>query len=138
MSTNFSGNDFLQEVKVGFSKLGDKISQTIGEWSEAVNDGSVRVHTDIFEAQGLYQLHIELPGIAKETVSLQVHEHLLTIKGERKPDLEIAVEAYLLQERTFGAFSRSYELPGDVDTDTVKAKFDLGVLVVTFSKIAAA
>jgi HSP20 family protein len=76
----------------------------------------------------------ELPGIDKDNISVNLTDHTLTIKGEKKKEEEIKEENYYRSERSYGSFLRTLELPRDVHADKVKASFKNGVLEVRLPK----
>ena len=91
---------------------------------------------DIEETESSYQLTADLPGLAKENISIDLHENTLVISAERKD--ERAADGQLLwQERTGGKLARTIQLPQAVDPDIVKATYVNGVLRLTMQKLAA-
>ena len=77
--------------------------------------------------------YVELPGVAREDVSLSIKENVLYVSGEKK-QLESESTKATLTERAYGPFSREIALPEKVDRGSVKAKLDAGILVVTIAK----
>lgn len=75
-------------------------------------------------------LKIELPGLKREEIDLRVEDKTLTIRGERKRESEVKEEQYHRVERSYGSFSRSFALPGTVDTEKVHAEYRNGVLTI--------
>jgi HSP20 family protein len=80
------------------------------------------------------QVVAEIPGVAKEDVKLQLHDGILTISGERKSPEEEKDSDVLRREIRYGAFSRTIQLPENVDTEKVTAEYTNGVLRVTLPK----
>jgi HSP20 family protein len=76
----------------------------------------------------------ELPGIEKQDIEVNVTDHTLTIKGEKKKAEEIEEEKYYQSERSFGSFHRSLELPSDIQAEKAKASFKNGILEVRLPK----
>ena len=76
----------------------------------------------------------ELPGLRKEDVKVSLEHNLLTISGEKKEETQKEGNQYYFQERSYGAFSRSVELPTTVDAKKITATFKDGVLHVTLPK----
>jgi HSP20 family protein len=76
----------------------------------------------------------ELPGMEKENIEVNLTDHMLTIKGEKKKAEEVKEEKYYRSERSYGAFVRTLELPRDVHGDKIKATFKNGVLEVRMPK----
>lgn len=75
---------------------------------------------------------IEVPGVAKESVDLTIHNGVMRVSGERKrPEEE---RNYWVNDRVYGTFDRSISLPEDVDVDSVEARLTDGVLQITLSK----
>jgi HSP20 family protein len=91
---------------------------------------------DVSENDKHYAITVEVPGVAKDDVHVEVHEGMLTIRGEKKSEREEKDERRRYVERSYGAFSRSFSLPADADEDRVEASFKDGVLTVTIPKTA--
>ena len=85
---------------------------------------------DIYETANGIELKIELPGINKEDVSVEIKDNVLTLKGERLLDPEIKDEHYYRKERSFGKFHRSFSLQNPIKPDRIKASFKDGILTV--------
>ncbi len=85
---------------------------------------------DIYETGDGIVLKVELPGVNKDNVSVEVKDNLLTLKGERLLDPEIKDEHYYRKERSFGKFNRSFSLQEQIKPDLIKASFKDGVLTV--------
>ena len=80
----------------------------------------------------------EVPGIDPNSISVSGQGHTLTIKGERRRETSTDTAGYHRRERSFGEFSRSIQLPEQLDLDKAAATYDAGVLTVKVSKAEAA
>ena len=89
-----------------------------------------RPPVDIYETNDGIVLKVELPGINKDDVSVEVKDNVLTLKGERLLDPEIKDENYYRKERSFGKFNRSFSLQEPIKPDLIKAGFKDGILTV--------
>ena len=89
---------------------------------------------DVFEDKNDIVVKAELPGIEKNNVEVNLTDHMLTIKGEKKKEEETKEENYYRSERSYGSFLRTVELPKDVHADKVKAAFKNGILEVRLPK----
>ena len=89
---------------------------------------------DIREDKVAVILSAELPGIKKEDIKLGIENGVLTVKGERSFEDEQKKENYYRIERSYGSFSRSFELPSTVDPEKIKANMKDGVLEIYIPK----
>jgi HSP20 family protein len=89
---------------------------------------------DVTENDQQYTVSAELPGAKKEDVTVEVHDGMLTIRGEKRSEREEKDEHHRHVERSFGSFSRSFTLPADANGDHVEARFEDGVLTVQIRK----
>lgn len=91
-----------------------------------------------WELGDTYHLEVDIPGIAKEDVYLDVKDNMLIVSGERKLRENISGDNYRLMESGYGKFSRSFGLPDNVDLDHISAHYGEGVLEVTIPKMGSA
>jgi HSP20 family protein len=89
---------------------------------------------DVFEEKDDIVVKAEIPGMEKDNIQVNLTDHTLTIKGEKKKEEEVKEENYYRSERSYGSFLRTLELPRDVHADKVKATFKNGVLEVRMPK----
>jgi HSP20 family protein len=89
---------------------------------------------DLYEEKDDIVIKAELPGIDKNNIEVNLTDHMLTIKGEKKKEEEVKEENYYRSERSYGSFVRTLELPKDVHADKVKASFKDGILEVRLPK----
>lgn len=89
---------------------------------------------DVYEKGNDIIVEAEIPGVDKEALSLTVSENTLTIKGEVKREKEVKEKDYYLCERSYGSFSRTIDLPTEVDSQKAKASYKNGVLTITLPK----
>jgi len=93
-------------------------------WSPAV---------DVAESDTCYVVTAELPGASKEDISIECHDNVLTIKGEKRDEREESDEHRHYVERSYGSFTRSFRMPPDA-SDEINARFRDGVLTVEVQK----
>jgi len=92
---------------------------------------------DIVEDDEAVLVKVELPGIAPEDVTIDSQARMLTIRGERKPEILRAVKVHRA-ERARGTFVRSFALPGGLDGSSGVAVMTNGVLTISIPKHADA
>ncbi len=92
--------------------------------------------TDIKETKDSYELDIDLPGVEKKDISLELKDGYLTIKANHNQEQEQKDEDghYLRKERFTGSCSRSFYVGENVQQTEVHAKFDNGILKLSFPK----
>jgi HSP20 family protein len=112
--------DIQRELERTFGRMGgDGRSQRT--WMPSV---------DIEQTDQEIVLKLDLPGLRREDVSIEVRDHTLVVTGERREEKEDKHEGYITRERIVGRFTRSFMLPEGVDPDQVHANFEDGVLHV--------
>ena len=83
-----------------------------------------------------YYIDLDLPGIKKDDINIDVNDGTLTIYGERSFKKEVKEEDYYKVESSFGKFQRAFTLPESVNIDDISAKNEDGVLEVVIPKLA--
>lgn len=89
---------------------------------------------DTYEMDDTIVIEVELPGIDKKEVAINLKNRMLSIIGQRFFNQEIKEENYLRRERCYGTFHRSFILPFFVKPENIKAEFKDGVLKVKIPK----
>ncbi|MEW6545461.1 MAG: Hsp20/alpha crystallin family protein [Bacillota bacterium] len=86
---------------------------------------------DVIQKEGQLLIRAELPGVDPEQVEVTVEDNQLTIKGERKEEVQVEKENWLRRELRYGSFQRCLTLPAEADTEHIKATYRNGVLEIT-------
>jgi HSP20 family protein len=89
---------------------------------------------DVFEAGDDIVVKAEIPGLKKEEIEVNVTDSMLTVSGVKERKDEVREDKYYRCERSYGSFSRSVELPGEVQAGKAQATFSDGVLEVRLPK----
>jgi len=112
----------------------------LGRWlGKNGNDGGERLApyaVDVREDADHFYVEAELPGFKKDDVDITLENQQLTISAERKDEKKEQGPKgdLLLHERRYNRFVRSFTLPPTVDEQTVNAKLQDGVLLITLNK----
>jgi HSP20 family protein len=105
---------------------------------ESLSTSSFAPAVDVYEDEHNVTLKIEVPGIDEKDIDVRIENNTLTVHGERKLEKDEKEENYRRIERRYGSFTRTFTLPTTVDTDSVTANYEKGVLNVRLAKKAEA
>ena len=89
---------------------------------------------EVTETDTEYRIAAELPGMSETDVEVGISGDMLTLKGEKRHEVEKKDASTYFSERSYGAFQRSFQLPEGVDREKIGADFAKGVLTVTLPK----
>lgn len=90
---------------------------------------------NIREGEFAYHIDVDLPGVKKEDITIDVTGKRLTMSGERQHKKEVKEKDYRRIESSFGKFERSFTLPDDADAESITAASKDGVLEVVIPKL---
>ena len=81
-----------------------------------------------YRDNGSFVVHLDLPGASADSIDLTVEQNVLTVHAERKPPAGDAER--VVDERSYGVFSRQLFLGETLDADQLTANYDAGVLTL--------
>jgi HSP20 family protein len=94
-----------------------------------------KIRVDISENDNAYTVTAEVPGVAKEDIHVNIEGNVVTLRAEvRQHDRQEKDDALVHSERYYGAVSRSFQLPVDIDDSQSNARYENGVLTLTLNK----
>ena len=108
---------------------GNRTAEVAGTWEPPV---------DIYETDDAIVLQVELPGVSKDAVNVELHEHTLRLSGERTRESPGTGGQYRREEGRYGAFQRAFRMPTIVDEAKIQATYTDGVLALRLPKQATA
>ena len=89
---------------------------------------------DLSETKNEIVVWVELPGVGPKDIDITLGDRVLTISGEKKEEAKEGKESYLVIERHYGSFTRSVQLPAEVNRDRISASWNNGILKIVLSK----
>ena len=104
----------------------------------AARDAFFEPSVDVEESKSAFLISIDVPGLRREDVRIDVNDNLLTISGERKREQNSEEGGMRRFERSHGKFQRSFSLPATADCAKVEAHLENGVLTVAIPKAETA
>ncbi|PSQ96254.1 MAG: heat-shock protein [Bacteroidetes bacterium SW_9_63_38] len=127
-------NDLQREIDRMFDRFLPSESQDNGDSSR---QAVWAPRTDLVETEDAYRMHLDLPGVQKDDLTINYQDHQLTISGERASPQTGENEEYVRVERPFGHFYRSFPLPRTVNAEQIGASYESGVLTIHVPKTDA-
>jgi len=127
---NWGSFDRLASLRDEMNRLFDfsfpsRDSGLFSGWSPAL---------DVYDEKDSLLVKVELPGMKKEDIQINLQNGVLTVSGERKHEFEKKEGETFRSERYFGKFQRSVTLPTQVASDGIKASYKDGVLAIRLPK----
>lgn len=89
---------------------------------------------DVSENEKEFLIDVEVPGLNKEDIHVDLENRTLTISGERSREEKEETKQYHRIERHYGSFSRSFTLPDNIDEKSVEASYNNGILHIVIGK----
>lgn len=90
--------------------------------------------TDLSETDDAFRIRLDVPGMTKDDITINLQNNTLTVSGERTSERTDEGEEYVRVERAFGNFHRTFTLPNAVDRENVEAAYEDGVLTIHVPK----
>jgi HSP20 family protein len=125
-----------------FSRAIDKIFE---EWpvgrmgSQETGKYVFSPNFEVTEDKNAYYLKVDVPGVPKDSIKIDLHDNRLSVSGERKEEKKVDDKESRthFSEIYYGSFSRSITFPVPVDAEKTEAKYDAGVLNLVIAKKTA-
>ncbi|MGI9154342.1 MAG: Hsp20/alpha crystallin family protein [Rubrivivax sp.] len=94
-----------------------------------------QIKIDVKESDKAYTVQAEVPGVSKDEIHVNLDSNVVTLRAEvKQQDSQSQGEKVLRTERYYGAVSRSFQLPQEIDAAQARARYDSGVLTLTLPK----
>ncbi len=131
--TRFEPVSEFRDLRKGFDYLNSVMEELEGQNLEDSMSAFVPT-VNSREADDAYYVEVDLPGVKKENILVDVKDNILSISGERKIKKEDKEDTYYKVESKYGKFVRNFTLPKDVDVQKIEASNKNGVLEVKIPK----
>lgn len=124
-----------------YSKPKDPLSKNFSDIMDEFFNDAVRSRRDSFvpsidisETDDKFVITAELPGMNKDNIDINLENNRLSISGERSLKKEEEGKKFHRVETQYGTFERSFQLPDNVDEDSISASYENGMLNITIDK----
>ena len=118
-----------------FRNFEDRFLRTFPDHEVDKGIGGFTPSVNVREGEFAYHVDVDLPGVNKEDIKVDVKDGQLVLTGERNFKKEVKEEDYHKVETSFGKFSRSFSLPDNIDVENIDASCENGVLEVVLPKV---
>ena len=110
----------------------NRLWRGIGGVSTASEEWNISL--DVIQSTDEIIVKASIPGVKPDAIDLAVEDNVLTIRAERKPDVQDEKSVYLIRERPAGSFFRALRLPETVDTNKISSVYADGILTIVLPK----
>lgn len=138
-------NGYVSSREAGslVSDLRREMARFFDDWTSPVGRGMQTDYAfvpacDVEESEAHYLLTLEMAGVRKDDIKLEVSNNDLTISGERHQECERKEEGRWYTERRFGKFQRNFSFPPGIDPIRAEANYEDGILRVLLPKAESA
>lgn len=131
--TRFNPSREMNDYKNRFSQLNNILTSMNQQKSDAFTTFSPAVNTR--EGEFAYHVEVDLPGVKKEDIEINVNDRVVTLSGSRETTNEQKENDYYKVESEYGKFERSFSLPENIDIENIHAETADGVLELIIPKL---
>lgn len=131
---NGTAHDFREDPFTALDRLNRQLSEYLESWRRLptlLGEGFTPLG-DVEETDDAFTVEVELPGVGKDDLDIEVAGRRLTVTGERKERQRVGI--LRRRERVVGRFHYEVVLPADVEEDGVEAHLDDGLLTIRLPK----
>ncbi len=136
--TKYSSGSWLeiQDMKEKMDHLMDQMREKF-DLQQRINERAAlwQPVTDAYETGQMFVIQMELPGLTRDQVAIEVQNRELWVYGERRLLKDVSGSSYQILERSYGPFARKFVLPAKVSQADIRASLENGLLTVTIPKI---
>lgn len=98
--------------------------------------GDYRAKLDVAGSEKEYEVSIDIPGLSKDDIQIELSGNILTVKGQKEEINESKDKHYYCTERSVGAFQRTLSLPEDANKNAISANVKDGLLEIKIPRTA--
>jgi len=125
------------DIDKEFRKLQDRINKAFEDLSKPISTmmaGFREPLMDIVDKENMVEIKIDLPGMTKEDINIDMTKDSLTVRAEKKKGIEKRGKNFYKAERSYKGFYRSISLPTTVIQEKAKATYKDGLLTIAVPK----
>jgi len=119
-------NLFTKSFEERFNHLSENTLFSKNSW--------IKPSLDIASQDKEYNIKLELPGVDKKDISIEIVDSSMIIRGEKRFESSQENKNFYKIERSYGSFQRVLNLPEDCETDKIESSYNNGILSITIPK----
>lgn len=127
--------EMVEEVVAVAEPVATETDRKDEDW---MNDYEGALNIDMYQTKDNVIIKSTIAGVRPEDIDITVANDMISIKGSRQKEENVAVDDYFYQECYWGSFSRSVIVPVDIDSEHIEADLKDGILTVIVPKAAKA
>lgn len=127
--TELMDRQVMEAISQGMWPLGLRDELYCGDWAPAA---------DIADIGDKFLIRIEVPGITKDNLKIEIEKNLLVVSGTRTKGMNEEQARLIRSERRCGSFVRSFRLPENIDRAAISAALTDGIADITIPKVEEA
>lgn len=127
--------EVVEEVTAISEPVATETDRKDEDW---MNDYEGALNIDMYQTKDNVIIKSTIAGVRPEDIDITVANDMVSIKGSRQKEENVAVDDYFYQECYWGSFSRSVIVPVDIDSEHIEADLKDGILTVIVPKAAKA
>ena len=131
--TRFNPFREMNDFRRNYKQLESMLANVEGDRSNSFTSFSPAVNTR--EGEFAYHVEVDLPGVKKDDIEIDIHDNIVTLSGERSIKNELNEENYYKVESEYGKFERSFSIPENTDVENIHAETADGVLELIIPKL---
>ncbi|MBL8097220.1 MAG: Hsp20/alpha crystallin family protein [Anaerolineales bacterium] len=113
--------------------------EALAPLSERFSEDTLSLPMDVQATERGYTVSASVPGLKAEDLTIEVLGNTVSIRGEVKSEPATETDGdWLVRERTYGKFARTFRLPAELDSEKVEASLEAGILTVRLPKAESA
>ena len=131
----FSPRADLNRMQRDFDTLFNSVFPTFGTTDDNEEPVTWHPRIDVVETPDAFEIALDVPGVNKEDLAINLHDGVLSISGERTARSLDENDTVVRFERQTGRFYRSFTLSNKIDEKKIEARQENGVLIVRLPKL---
>ncbi len=107
----------------------------VASWIEEETDKDAELTIDIYQTIDMIIIKSMIAGVRPEDLDISITRDMVTINGKREEERSVKEEDYYVRELYWGSFSRTIQLPEEIDVDEAEAVEKHGLLILKLPKL---